>query len=453
MKIYTASSTFASLAGLGSYLHRIGLWKHVEEHVSIRQKTIRHRPTDKLLDAFITILTGAGTLCEVNLRLRPDPALSRAFGRSACAEQSTISDTLDACSAENVEQLRQALSTVLRQHGRAYRHDYERALQVLDVDMSGLVCGTQAEGAAGGYFAGRKGRRGRQLGRVLATHYGEVVTDRLYAGTVQLERSLQELVSEAEAVLDLDEGKRARTLVRADGGAGSDQDIDFLLERHYQLLVKVKNWKRVETLHRSVRIWHEDPSCPGREIGWVEAPHAYARATRQVGTRQRTKEGRWVRRVLVTTLWDEELAVLAGLPYKRESGALEQLLLVVRAYDRRGGGVETSFKQSKQGLGLSRRNKRRFSAQEMLVLLAQLAHNLLIWFASRLSEADRRLRGYGVLRLVRDVLRIGGRIAWDERDEIRCITLNERHSLAAPLAHALAQCIPRHNVLIVLGKI
>jgi hypothetical protein len=35
----------------------------------------------------------------------------------------------------------------------------------------------------------------------------------------------------------------------------------------------------------------------------------------------------------------------------------------VRFYDARGGGVETSFKDDKQGLGLTKRSKKRFSAQ------------------------------------------------------------------------------------------
>jgi hypothetical protein len=40
----------------------------------------------------------------------------------------------------------------------------------------------------------------------------------------------------------------------------------------------------------------------------------------------------------------------------------------------RSGGVETQNRGEKQGLGLVRRNKPLFEAQEVLVLLAQLAH-------------------------------------------------------------------------------
>jgi hypothetical protein len=50
----------------------------------------------------------------------------------------------------------------------------------LDVDLTGMSCGPKAAFAIRGYFAGLYHRRGRQLGRLLATHYQEVVVDQLY---------------------------------------------------------------------------------------------------------------------------------------------------------------------------------------------------------------------------------------------------------------------------------
>lgn len=65
-------------------------------------------PIEKLTDAFIAILAGAQGLCEVNRRVRADAALQRSFGRSSCAEQSVVQETLDRCSAENVRQMEEA---------------------------------------------------------------------------------------------------------------------------------------------------------------------------------------------------------------------------------------------------------------------------------------------------------------------------------------------------------
>jgi hypothetical protein len=58
----------------------------------VKQKRVKHAPADKLYDAFIAILAGAHGLVEINTRLRAEPALQRAFGREACAEQSVVQD-------------------------------------------------------------------------------------------------------------------------------------------------------------------------------------------------------------------------------------------------------------------------------------------------------------------------------------------------------------------------
>jgi hypothetical protein len=110
----------------------------------LRKKTIKDSPTDKLYDALISMLAGAHGLVEINTRLRADIALQRAFGRSRCAEQSVVQDTLNACSAQNVEQMEQAMDTIYRQHSQGSQHAYKADYQVLDVDMSGMPCGPKA---------------------------------------------------------------------------------------------------------------------------------------------------------------------------------------------------------------------------------------------------------------------------------------------------------------------
>ena len=95
-------SPTASLAALGVYLGQINLFGPIRHTVKIVQKTVKHTPLDKLYDAFISILAGAHGLSEINTRLRSDPALQRAFGRSACADQSVVQDTLNACTAEQL---------------------------------------------------------------------------------------------------------------------------------------------------------------------------------------------------------------------------------------------------------------------------------------------------------------------------------------------------------------
>ena len=103
----------ASLAAIGVKLRQLGVFDPIRKTVRIAQKTVKHTPTDKLYDGLIAMLAGAHGLVEINTRLRSDPALQAAFGRSGCAEQSVVQETLDACTAENVRQMEQALEGIL----------------------------------------------------------------------------------------------------------------------------------------------------------------------------------------------------------------------------------------------------------------------------------------------------------------------------------------------------
>src|SRR5256712_6300040 len=148
----THFSPAASLAAIGVKLNQLDLFGPIRTEVQIGQKFVKHTPTDKLYDAFISLLAGAHGLVEINTRLRTDAALQHAFGRQACAEQSVVQETLDACTQENVRQMQHALDLSYRQHSRGYRHDYQAGFQLLDVDMSGLPSGPKAAFATQGDF-------------------------------------------------------------------------------------------------------------------------------------------------------------------------------------------------------------------------------------------------------------------------------------------------------------
>src|SRR5215831_19943142 len=117
----------AILVAIGAKIRALNLLQPIEDLVKIRQKTVKYSPAQKLMDGLITILAGAHGLSEINTRLRSDPALQSAFGRTGCAEQSVVQDTLNACTAEQVTQFSQALTTIYRQHSQGYAHDYQAA--------------------------------------------------------------------------------------------------------------------------------------------------------------------------------------------------------------------------------------------------------------------------------------------------------------------------------------
>jgi hypothetical protein len=193
----------ATLCAIGIKLRSLQFFDTIAAHVHIRQKTIKHTPVEKLTDAFIAILSGAHGLSEINTRVRSDAALERAFGRNSCAEQSVVQETLDACTVENVRRMKYAFKALMQAHSLSYRHPYQARLQLLDVDMTGLPCGRRAEKASKGYFANQPGRHGRQMARVVATHYRvvathyeEVVLDWVGPGNVQLDKVLRPLIEE-----------------------------------------------------------------------------------------------------------------------------------------------------------------------------------------------------------------------------------------------------------------
>src|SRR5215212_425724 len=395
----TNTTTFtpcASLAALGLYLRHIDFLAPIHDQVTIMQKTVVHTPLDKLTDAFITILAGAHGLVEVNTRLRSDTALQAAFGRTTCADQSTIQATLNACTDANVTQLTAAMTPLYRQHSQGYRHPYAQHNQLLDVDLSGMPCGPKAALAQKGYFANQRNRRGRQLGRVVATRYGEIVTDQLFAGTVGLTKALIPLVEAAEQVLALDHAKRQRTILRIDSGGGSIADINWALARGYQIHTKDYSRQRARKLGQSVTEWLDDPQIPGRQVGWVTAPPTdYIHDVRRVAARWQRQDGTWEHAVVISTLTAPEVLAETGQPPEAARDHQAVTLAYVRCYDARGGGVETAIKDDKQGLGLLKRSKQRFAAQQLLVLLGTLAHHVLVWARRWLAPHEPRLRRYG----------------------------------------------------------
>jgi len=453
MSNYTTFSPRCSLAAVGLLIRQWSIWAVVEKGVHIKQKTVKHSPLEKLLDAFINILAGGRGLCEVNTRVRPDRALQRAFGRARCADQSQVSETLNCCVESNVMEMRHVNQEIYRTYGKGYSHDYERQWQVLDVDTSGLPAGEQGEQVTKGYFSGHKGKRGRQLGRVWVTLYGELIVDRLYSGKIQLEKSFQQLVEMAAEVLDLVPAKQRRTILRFDASAGTDKHINWALEQGYEIVTKVKNWKRVAKLTQGIEEWFDDPKVADRQFAWVPEPYGYERATRQLAVRRKDKEGAWKVRVLVTTLDDAALLWLAQQPFRKRPRPMDIMCTLAYAYDLRDGAVETSIKDSKQGLGLTKRNKRNFAAQEMLVLLAQLASNLIAWTRREMAFYVPSWGSFGSLRMVRDLFHISGKVQIDEQGRILKITLSRDHPYAVTFLAGIAPALSSNDLVLNLRQI
>lgn len=450
----TTFTPYAMLAALGLYLGQIDVLAPIRNQVKIEQKTIVYTPFEKLTDAFVTILAGAHGMVEANTLLRSDTALQEAFGRTGCADQSTIQATLNACTDLNVAQLVAAQTAIYRQHSQGYGHAYAQQYQLLDVDLSGMPCGPKAALGTKGYFAKQRNRRGRQLGRVLASRYGEIVTDQLFAGTVGLVKALIPLVEAAEQVLGLDDATRQRTILRIDSGGGSIDDINGALARGYQILTKDYSRQRARKLGQSVTAWLDDPQIPGRQVGWVTTPAPeYVRPVVRIAVRWTQKNDPWEYAVVISSLTPHDVIAETNQPVEKVVDHQAVLLAYVQCYDARGGGVETSFKDDKQGLGITKRNKKRFAAQQIVTLLGSLAHNVIVWARRWLSDREPKVRRYGIKRMVRDIFHISGFLVRNGSGQIIGVVLNHRSPLVRGLARGVDLLLRPAHIAINWGQI
>jgi hypothetical protein len=149
-------TSYAPLAALGYVLHQSDFFAPLREHVQLGGKTILHEPYQKLLDVVVSMLADCASLKQINTRLRPDTALAAARGRDRFADQSTSTRVLDAFTPLTVAQLRTAIARIDRREGQALRHPFAHELLCLDIDLTGLPAGRQAEASTKGDCSGEK---------------------------------------------------------------------------------------------------------------------------------------------------------------------------------------------------------------------------------------------------------------------------------------------------------
>ncbi len=457
-KLATQFSPHASLAGLVAHIKARGIFDELRSGVHIHQKTVKDSPQDKLLDILLTLLCGADSLVQLNTLLRDDPALQLSAGRERCAEQSVAQQTLDAATAENVAELQQVLTTLLHRHSQIAQHSYRASWLVLDVDLTGKPAGKRAEQSVKGYFSHPRNRRGRQQGRVLASQYGEIVCDALYPGNTLLVQVLPELVTQAEQVLGSTPFQRRRTIIRVDGGGGSVGSLNFLLSRDYAVGSPDYSVRRTHLLARRVTQRVADDGQPNRELGWVpeDSEHSdYVRPVRRLAVRSKSAKGQWHYAVLLFAgLGDQDILTLMG--QSRQADVTTVMRAYLHFYDQRGGGQISSFGRDKSGLGLTKRTKKRFEAQRLLMLLGSLAHNLLIWarrwLAAGSPEHACRLQQYGIKRMVRDLAHISGILSFDAHGRLQSIALSAASSLTKLMLAPLRQLLAPSFIVVILDK-
>ena len=245
--------------------------------------------------------------------------------------------------------------------------------------------------------------------------YRETIMSELYPGSQHSMPCLMPAVTTFETCLALPVRYRHKVIWRMDSGFGSDKNIDFLLARGYQVLVKGASHRRAASLAQQVKRWQTVGHQ--RWIGFAPTPEAFSRPVKTLVLRYQRFTGL------------HHAYLYSTLPY-----AAKQTLTL---YNQRGG-AETEFRADKSGGGhLHKRRKHKRDAQQAWVLLTDMAHNYLAWFARHIL-VDSPFADHGPLRITRDLMRVPGLIEFNQG---RLLSVKFQQSV--PQVAELATCLAR----------
>ena len=188
-------------------------------------------------------------------------------------------------------------------------------------------------------------------------------------------------------MLSLPLERHPKIVWRLDHGFGGDENINWLLTRDYGVLAKGCSNRRSALLVQQVKRWHAVRN--DKFVGHAPTPDGFASPLHTVSIRYASPAG-WKHAYLLSTL---------------NLSTVDTALL----YDQRGG-AETEFRSDKSGgLQMNKRRKHKRDAQEVWILLTDLAHNCLSWVARSIFK-DSPFKDFGLLRITRDLLCIPGRV-------------------------------------------
>jgi len=239
----------------------------------------------------------------------------------------------------------------------------------------------------------------------------------IYPGNLTRLKAMMPAVLATEEFLYITPEQRHRIIWRIDGGFGSDVNLQWLIERDYHVVAKGFSWKRAKAWAGRVTNWIE--LHPGRRwIAWVPDQLDLGRPTHIVAVRWLTSTGQIRHALYITTLLDLSL------------------LDIAKVYDDRGG-AENEIGSDKAGLKITHRRSQRMLSQEALVLLADLAHNLLAWFHQDVLVGTP-FAGYGPKRIVDQLLYIPGELVFDDETLVE-VRLQRSHFLAGPVLDCLVR--------------
>jgi hypothetical protein len=338
----------------------------------------------------------------------------------------------------------------------------EGRIETIDIDLSGMPSSKKAECSTKGYFPEEKNIYGRQLARIVFPKTQEIISESLYRGNKTSCKAFKPMVEKMERILDLtDKSRRKLIRLRLDACFGTDENVNYALWKGYQLLTKMYSGKRAKSLSKLVNEWVDiSPGSCGntRQAGWVTKPHRYSKKTKQLAIRT-LKDGKYQYSIIVTTDMASDIQT------------------IIDDYDDRSGVPESSFCQDNQGLGNRKRRKRGFEAQQMVMLLTQLAHNLIRWIqkwmTSSLEQSDsdmsdakeesspcqtlsekaiKTLNEFGMKRFVRQILCLTGKVKMKD-GKVLSVIINPLYPLVSRIIIAFRALLKPYGISVSLDEI
>lgn len=384
-KISACNTEYAGVALLWGWLKRSQLLRFLN-FIPLDLKTVRRTPRSKLEDLLACLTTGVPSLGQIDVRMRRDRGLTLALGRDSLADQSLLSQTLDAFDAGSLDRLRSNMVRLLSQRSRALARIRLGRFTILDLDMTDLPCSRRCEGAMKGRTTGKRGRTVRQLSVVYNHRYREPFDVFLHPGNVHSAGPLEEIVQTLESAYGWERSTRESICWRLDSGYGSDRKLSWLMRRGYRVVAKGLSDRRAAGWGRTLE-----------EKAWKPVHR-----TQDVHERGRVPTLTSPQRCLVIRTHQSKSE---GFRYSYLASNLEKWVRPkshVLFYNQRQG-MEKEIQQIKTVLGLRHKRKRSFEGMQALALLTLMANLMLVWFRREL-----RLEHLGLKRFIRDVLKTPG---------------------------------------------
>jgi len=251
---------------------------------------------------------------------------------------------------------------------------------------------------------------------VSAIDYQETVWSHVFPGNQLTVNCLPDALQGVQSSLELAEKQRKRTVWRMDGGGGSDANFRRLLQQGYQLHAKGLSSSRAAALAKKVSRWDAYGDI---WLGEVEPTFDFGRPIR-VFVQRRCKKGKFLHNYFVSTM---------KLPSKKHFLAY---------YNDRGGAETEQFREDKSGLAMAVRRKQSLTGQMGYIFLTDLAHNLLADFKRHALQGSR-FEGYGLKRIIRDLLCMPGVLVFDNHKLVRIDLLSQKQN-----APDLLICLERY---------